>query len=280
MATWSRKKKEQSGMHQEYMLRPGERANLTERDTLPDEPGLRKRQARALLAEMRPRMNELQELLYANRQHALLIVLQGMDTAGKDGVIKHVVGAFNPQGCQVASFKVPTPLELAHDFLWRVHRVTPPKGMVGIFNRSHYEDVVVVRVDELAPPEVWEQRYEQINEFEQLLAESGTVILKFYLHISHEEQRERLAERLADPTAYWKFNPGDLEARDKWDDYIAAYEDALQRCNSAQAPWYIVPADKKWYRNLVISRIIQERLEALEMQWPPLVDEWREITID
>ncbi len=267
-------------MHQDYLLRPDEPARLRERSTLPEEEGLRKREARAQAAKLQPRLNELQEMLYANRRHALLIILQGMDTSGKDGVIKHVVGAFNPQGCQVAGFKAPTSVELAHDYLWRVHQVAPPKGMVGIFNRSHYEDVLVVRVDNLAPPEVWGQRYDQINDFERLLAENGTIICKFYLHISREEQRKRLSERLADPTAHWKFNITDLDARDKWDDYMAAYEDALQRCNTPFAPWYIIPADKKWYRNLVISRILKERLEALQMGWPPLHESWRGITID
>ncbi len=267
-------------MGQAHLLKPGEAANLGQRSTLPTEEGLRKRQGRAQLAKLQPQLNELQELLYANRTHALLIVLQGMDTSGKDGVIKHVVGAFNPQGCQVASFKVPTPQELAHDYLWRIHQMTPPKGMVGIFNRSHYEDVTVVRVDGLVPPAVWGQRYNQINAFERILAENGVIILKFYLHISHEEQRKRLSERLADPTAHWKFNPSDLEARDKWDAYMAAYEDALQRCNTPYAPWYIIPADKKWYRNLAISRILKDRLEALDLQWPPLHEAWRGIKIE
>jgi PPK2 family polyphosphate:nucleotide phosphotransferase len=266
-------------MHQDYLLRPNEPARLSERSALPTEEGLRKREARAQLAELHPRLNELQELLYANRRHALLIVLQGMDTSGKDGVIKHVVGAFNPQGCRVASFKAPTALELSHDYLWRVHRVTPPKGMVGIFNRSHYEDILVVRVENLVHPEVWGQRYDQINDFERLLAENGVIVCKFFLHISHDEQRKRLAERLADPTAHWKFNPSDLEARNKWDDYMAAYEAALERCNTPYAPWYIIPADKKWYRNLVISRILRDRLQELDMQWPPLVEAWRGITI-
>jgi PPK2 family polyphosphate:nucleotide phosphotransferase len=267
-------------MHEHYILTPDEPARLAERTTQPIEEGLRKKKARALLAELQPRLNELQTLLYANRKHSLLLVLQGMDTSGKDGVIKHVVGAFNPQGCQVTGFKVPTSAELAQDYLWRVHRVTPPKGMVGIFNRSHYEDVVVVRVESLVPQEVWGKRYEHINAFEKLLADNGTVILKFFLHISHDEQRERLADRLADPTAHWKFNPSDLEARNKWDDYMAAYEDALERCNTPYAPWYIIPADRKWYRNLVVSRILLDRLEALQMEWPPLHEAWRDITID
>lgn len=267
-------------MHEDYMLKPGEAPRLAERSAQPIEQGLRKGEARALLAELQPQLNELQTLLYANRKHALLIVLQGMDTSGKDGVIKHVVGAFNPQGCQVTSFKVPTATELAQDYLWRIHRATPPKGMVGIFNRSHYEDVLVVRVENLVPPEVWGKRYEHINAFEKLLADSGTIVLKFFLHISHDEQRKRLANRLADPKAHWKFNPSDLEARSKWDAYMAAYETALERCNTPYAPWYIIPADRKWYRNLVISRILKDRLEALDMQWPPLHEAWRGITID
>jgi PPK2 family polyphosphate:nucleotide phosphotransferase len=209
----------------------------------------------------------------------VLVILQGMDTSGKDGTIKHVMGAFNPQGCQVTGFKVPTEEELAHDFLWRVHRSVPRKGMVGIFNRSQYEDVLVVRVEKLAPKEIWSARYEAINAFEKLLADSGTVIVKFYLHISKEEQLERLRDRLQDPTDQWKFRVGDLAARERWEDYMAAYEDALSRCSTPWAPWYVIPADRKWYRNLVISRILVDRLRALNMEWPPLEEEARGITL-
>lgn len=214
------------------------------------------------------RLSELQEMLYAQGKKALLIVLQGMDTAGKDGTIAHVMGAFNPQGVQVCPFKVPSPEELAHDYLWRVHKVTPGRGMVAIFNRSHYEDVLVVRVAKLAPEEVWRKRYEHINHFERLLSDSGVTIVKFYLHISCEEQAERLRERQETPSKQWKFSPGDLEVRKQWDDYMAAYEDALTRCNTEHAPWYVVPANRKWYRNLVVSDVLVETMEKMGLRYP------------
>ena len=228
-----------------------------------------KTQAGKALEANLARLNELQELLYADGRHALLVVLQGMDTSGKDGAIEHVAGAFNPQGVSVTSFKVPTAEELAHDFLWRVHKAVPPRGMVGIFNRSHYEDVLVVRVRKLAPNAVWRARFEQINAFEKLLAASGVAVVKFFLHISRSEQRRRLEERQKDPGKQWKFNPGDLEERERWDDYMTAYEDALTRCNTADAPWFVVPADHKWYRNLVVSQILVERLGRLKLRYPP-----------
>lgn len=214
------------------------------------------------------RLAELQEMLYAQGKKALLIVLQGMDTAGKDGTIKHVMGAFNPQGVQVCSFKVPTPEELAHDYLWRVHKVTPRLGMVAIFNRSHYEDVLVVRVARLVPEEVWRKRYAHINEFERLLADSGVTIVKFFLHISREEQAERFRERQRTPSKQWKFSPGDLEVRKQWDDYMVAYEDALTYCNTEYAPWYVIPANYKWYRNLAISDILVKTMGNMGLRYP------------
>jgi len=220
------------------------------------------------LERNRNRMRELQEILYAERKHALLIVLQAMDAGGKDGTIRHVMHGVNPQGVQVTSFKAPTPEELSHDFLWRIHPHTPARGMISIFNRSHYEDVLIVRVNKLVPEEIWQARYEHINAFERLLADSGVTILKFYLHISKKEQKKRLQARLDDPTKRWKFALGDLGVRTQWDDYMAAYEDMLTYCNTAWAPWYIVPANKKWYRNLVISNVIVETLESLKMQYP------------
>jgi len=252
-----------------FLVRPASTVSLSDWDTA-ERGGLTKKLGRAELREMIKPLNEAQELLYASQKHALLIVLQGMDTAGKDGVIKHVVRAFNPQGCQVTSFKVPTRQELAHDFLWRVHKVTPGRGMVGIFNRSHYEDVLVVRVEELVPELVWQRRYEAINQFEEILHESGVVILKFFLHISAKEQRERLQDRLQEPHSHWKFKLSDLETRAKWEQYTAAFEDALGKCSTEHAPWYVIPADRKWYRNLVISRIVLETLRALDMTWPSL----------
>jgi PPK2 family polyphosphate:nucleotide phosphotransferase len=214
------------------------------------------------------RLNHLQQRLYAGGEHALLIVLQGMDTGGKDGTIRHVMGAFDPQGVRVTSFKAPTEEELDHDFLWRVHRATPRRGMVGIFNRSHYEDVLVVRVKSLVPEEVWRPRYEQIVHFEELLAAGGVTVVKLFLHISPGEQAERLRERQRDPEKQWKFRPGDLEDRKLWGQYMAVYEEALTRCNTRGAPWYVVPADHKWYRNLVVSEILIATLEALDLQLP------------
>jgi PPK2 family polyphosphate:nucleotide phosphotransferase len=192
-----------------------------------------------------------------------------MDAGGKDGTIKHVMGGVNPQGCQVTSFKQPTARELAHDYLWRIHMAVPSRGYIGIYNRSHYEDVLVVRVHNLVPEEVWSTRYEQINHFEKLLAETGTTILKFFLYISKEEQKERFEARLTDPTKNWKFSAGDVKERRYWDDYMLAYEEALSRCNTPWAPWYIIPANRKWYRNLVVSQTIVETLEKLDMHYPP-----------
>ncbi|MBE2270929.1 MAG: polyphosphate kinase 2 family protein [Anaerolinea sp.] len=234
--------------------------------------GFTKATARAEESKLEERLAELQERLYAGRQAALLIVLQGMDTAGKDGAIEHVFDVINPNGLRVANFKVPTSEELAHDFLWRIHKEAPEKGYIGIFNRSHYEDVLVVRVNKLVPESVWKARYEQINHFEHILAASGTRILKFYLHISKDEQKERLQARLEDPAKHWKFNVGDLKVREQWDEYMNAYEDALSNCNMPYAPWYIVPANKKWYRNLVITRTIVETLEQMNLQFPQSED--------
>jgi PPK2 family polyphosphate:nucleotide phosphotransferase len=192
-----------------------------------------------------------------------------MDTGGKDGTIQHVFSGVNPQGVRVASFKVPSPEELSHDYLWRVHKVVPGKGEMVIFNRSHYEDVLVVRVHEIVPPEVWGKRFEQINNFERLLAENGTTILKFYLHIDLDEQKKRLQARLDDPAKLWKFRLGDLEERKRWPAYTQAYEDVLSKTSSAQAPWFIIPANHKWYRDLLIASILVETLEGLNMQYPP-----------
>jgi len=237
----------------------------------PDDKGVfegGKKEGEAALPPLNARLETLQELLYAEGKHKLLIVLQGMDTSGKDGVIRHVFEGVNPQGVSVASFKAPTPLELAHDYLWRVHQQTPARGQIAIFNRSHYEDVLVVRVHNLVPPEVWKRRYAQINAFEQQLAEEGTTILKFFLHISKEEQKQRLQKRLAEPEKQWKFSTGDLAERKLWDDYLAAYTAVLEKTSTAYAPWYIVPADRKWYRNLVISHVIIQTLEGLHMRYP------------
>jgi PPK2 family polyphosphate:nucleotide phosphotransferase len=235
--------------------------------------------AKAELKRNTKRLRELQEVMWAEGKHALLIVLQAMDAGGKDGTIKHVMRGVNPQGCQVTSFKAPTDEELDHDFLWRVHKATPRRGYIGIFNRSHYEDVLVVRVHNLVPEDVWQPRYEQINHFEKLLADTGTTILKFYLHISKDEQKERFEARLANPHKNWKFSMRDVEKRGYWDDYMRAFEDALSRCSMPWAPWYVIPADHKWYRNLVISRIIIETLEGLDMRYPPPLPDASSIVI-
>ncbi len=227
-----------------------------------------KKESQEVFDRLNQRLEDLQELLYADGRHKVLIVLQGMDTAGKDGAIRHIFDRTNPQGVKVASFKRPTPLELAHDYLWRAHAQMPGSGEIVIFNRSHYEDVLVVRVDALVPEERWRKRYHHIVELERLLADEGTTILKFFLHISKDEQKERLEARLADKEKLWKFDKGDLAVRAKWDAYQAAYEEALARTSTSFAPWYVIPANKKWYRNLVISKIIVERLEALGLKHP------------
>lgn len=214
------------------------------------------------------RLTDLQNVFYADARHSLLIVLQGRDASGKDGVARTVIGAFNPAGVRVNSFKVPTPIELAHDYLWRVHQVMPEKGMIGVFNRSHYEDVLVVRVHNFVPKPVWSKRYKQINDFEQMLTENGTIILKFFLHVSRDEQRTRLRERVEDETKNWKFKAGDLDERNLWDDYTAAYRDALRKCSTKWAPWYVVPADGNKARNYLIAKRIVETLEGLDLKYP------------
>ena len=225
--------------------------------------------ARHEIKELRVKMLELQERLYAEGKQSLLIVLQAMDAGGKDGTIKHVFGGVNPQGVRVTSFKAPTPEELAHDYLWRIHQHTPPKGYIGIFNRSHYEDVLIVRVNNLVPAEVWKERYAQINHFEQRLVESGTRILKFFLHISKDEQKKRFQDRLDRPDKQWKFSTGDLPVREKWADYMEAYEAVLTRCNTEFAPWMVIPANRKWYRNLLVTRAIVQTLEDMNPVYPP-----------
>jgi len=196
-------------------------------------------------------------------------VLQAMDTGGKDGTIESVFSAVDPQGCSVTSFKAPSHLELAHDYLWRIHHAVPPKGMIGIFNRSHYESVLVERVKNLVPKEVWLRRYKHINDFERMLSDEGVTIVKFFLHISKDEQKQRLEARLAKPEKHWKFNPADLKERERWDDYQQAYEDALRECSTKHAPWYVVPADKKWFRNWVVSDVLVRTLKGLKMEYPP-----------
>jgi PPK2 family polyphosphate:nucleotide phosphotransferase len=221
------------------------------------------------LAKTIERLDQLQYLLYAEHKHAVLVVLQGPDAAGKDGTIRHVMAGINPQGCLVTAFKKPTPEEESHDYLWRIHKAVPPIGDIGIFNRSHYEDVLVVRVHDLVPKDVWSKRYDQINNFEQMLAENHVRVLKFFLHISKDEQKERFQGRIDDKDRRWKISEADFAERRFWDDYTKAYEEVLSRCSTSVAPWYVIPSNKKWFRNLAVSHIIVETLEDMRMKFPP-----------
>jgi len=257
----------------EYRVKPGLQLNLDTCD--PDDTGEYKKtdqgkeKAKAITVQSIGRLEELQERLYANGTRSVLIVLQGMDTSGKDGTIKSVMSGVNPQGCKVVSFKAPSSEELGHDFLWRVHQKAPSKGQIGIFNRSHYEDVLITRVHGWVSDKVVKQRFNQIKEFEELLHESGTAILKFFLHISKDEQKERLEERIRDPEKRWKFNEGDLEERKLWKKYMDAFETVLAATSTDHAPWYIVPANQKWYRNLVVADRVVDALEDMKLKTPP-----------
>lgn len=256
-------------MVKSYLVKPGMKVKLSEWD--PSDTGEfkgDKERARIEAQKFNVRLEKLQEVLYAEHTHKVLIVLQAMDTGGKDGAIGHVFEGVNPQGTRVANFKEPSQEELDHDYLWRVHRQVPAKGELVIFNRSHYEEVLIVRVHKLVPEEVWKSRYDQINAFEQMLAETGTTILKFYLHIDKDEQKRRLQARLDDPKKRWKFRTGDLEERKLWPEYMKAYEDVLNKTSTEAAPWYIVPANHKWYRDFMISSILVETLEGLQMKFP------------
>ncbi|MEX1004117.1 MAG: polyphosphate kinase 2 family protein [Acidimicrobiia bacterium] len=264
-----------------YRVHPGSAVDLRTfdtRDTGEFEGG--KAAARAVHKDMTARLAELQEKFYADGGHRLLMVLQATDTGGKDSTIKKVFRGVNPAGVRMASFKQPTHQELARDYLWRVHSRVPRDGEITIFNRSHYEDVLIVRVKDMVSEDVWSKRYAHINDFERLLADEGTTIVKIFLHISKDEQRERLQARLDDPTKHWKFNTGDLAERERWDDYQAAYEDMLERTSQTHAPWFIVPADRKWYRNLVVSSILIDALESLDLQYPPNTEDLGDVVID
>lgn len=249
-----------------HRVKPRHKVKLEDFDP-GDDAGLKRKDAEKKTARLIEELVEMQELLYAVREQSVLVVLQGRDTSGKDGTIRHVAGPLNSQGCSVASFKIPTEEELAHDFLWRVHAQTPSAGQIKIFNRSHYEDVLVVRVHKLVPKQVWRPRYEHINAFERLLADSSTIILKFYLHISKDEQERRLMERAQDSIKSWKLSVGDWKEREYWDDYTAAYENALNRCSTKHAPWFIVPADKKWFRNLAVAETLRDALMPYKEKW-------------
>lgn len=251
-----------------YLLLPGKKIRLADQKT--DESGGYKGQeiAAPVLVKHRERLAKLQEVLYAGQQKGVLIVLQGMDTAGKDGTIRHIFSGINPQGCDVTAFKVPTPLEMRHDFLWRVHAAVPPRGMIGIFNRSHYEDVLSPRVHKLISRETAQERFEQINRFEESLYENDIVLLKFFLHISHDEQTRRLQARLDDPDKHWKLSEADFDERRFWAAYEDAYDNLLSATSRKHAPWFVIPSDRKWYRNLAISKILVEALDSVKLTYP------------
>lgn len=269
------------GIMKKHLVKPDSKIDLADWD--PDDTsalGGGKEEAEEKLSDLNRRLQALQELLYAGHKHKILIVLQAMDTGGKDGTIRKVFSGVNPQGMRVVNFKAPTPEELDHDYLWRVHREVPGKGEVVIFNRSHYEDVLIVRVHSLVPAKVWRRRYAQINDFERTLAEEGTRIMKLFLHIDKAEQKRRLQERLDDPGKRWKFNAADLKERELWNDYMRAYEDALGKTSAEWAPWYIIPANRKWYRNLAVATIIVETLERLEMRFPEPKENLESVVIE
>jgi len=265
----------------EYQVKPGEKVKLSQWD--PNDSGSfqgNKQQARAETEILNQKLQRLQEVLYAEHKQKILILLQGMDTSGKDGAVRHVFERVNPQGVRVANFKEPAPEELDHDFLWRIHKQVPASGEIVIFNRSHYEEVLIVRVHELVPRQVWKKRYDQINDFESLLVETGTTLLKCYLHIDKDEQKKRLQARLDDPNKHWKFRKSDLEDRKLWPEYVKAYEGVLNKTSTEAAPWYIVPANHKWYRDWVISTILVEKLEKLGMKYPQPTESLEGIVIE
>ncbi len=256
-----------------FRVKPGQKIDLDgfEANWKPD--GMKRVDGEDEFVNLTERLSELQHLMYAEDKRSLLIVLQGRDAAGKDGTIRHVFGPMNPQGCKVTSFKVPSKLESSHDFLWRCHIAAPARGQVGIFNRSHYEDVLVVRVHDLVEKSVWSKRFDHINNFERLLNDQGTTVLKFYLHIDREEQLERFKKRIDNPRKNWKISDADYSERPFWDEYTAAFEDALSKCSTREAPWFVIPGNRKWARNLVIANIVAETMEGFGMQYPePEVD--------
>jgi PPK2 family polyphosphate:nucleotide phosphotransferase len=252
----------------EFRVKPGRKIRLKDFDPQFAAKHAKKKSALREIEKLQKRMDELQFRLYAENKRSLLICLQAPDAGGKDGVVRHVIGTMNPQGCRVVSFKQPTPEELAHDFLWRVEHQTPRRGEVVIFNRSHYEDVLIVRVHHLVSKKIWSKRYEQINDFERRLAANETHILKFFLHISKDEQLERFKQRLDDPARHWKISESDYLEREYWDDYQSAYEDAINNCSTDDAPWFVIPSDHKWFRNLAISHITVETMERMGMELP------------
>jgi len=260
-------------MHYLWKIDDGSKVELKDYDPDYTDEQSDRAAAQTELQRLSDELSDLQELMAAAQHHSMLVILQGMDTSGKDGTIRHVLSHVNPQGCYVVSFKEPTQEELAHDFLWRVHKVTPGKGVMGIFNRSHYEDVLIARVHHLVPEEVWSKRYKEINHFEKLLANNSTIILKFFLHISYDEQERRLLAREQDINKAWKLSASDWLERQYWQDYQQAYEDAISKCSAQDAPWYIVPANHKWYRNLAVAHTIVETLRPYKDDWKAELEE-------
>lgn len=250
-----------------FLIKPGIKVNLKKFST--DYTGsLQKEQSKIELDELHLKMSKLQYKLHAEKKQGLLIVLQAMDAGGKDGTIRDVMHGFNPQGCKVTGFRAPHEMEIDHDYLWRIHRKIPARGEIGIFNRSHYGDVLVVRIHNLVPKNQWEKRYSHINEFEKMLSDEGIKILKFYLHISKKEQQKRLEQRIVNPTKHWKIDEADFEERKFWNRYMNSYQDVLEKCSTSWAPWYIIPADKKWYRNLIVAKIITQTMEDMNLKFP------------
>jgi PPK2 family polyphosphate:nucleotide phosphotransferase len=266
-------------LRQLLRVKPGSKIRLADID--PNETlGRDKQTSAAELVMGLDRLTNLQDRIWAEQKHPVLIVLQGIDAAGKDGSVKHVMSAFNPMGCSVTSFKVPTPIELAHDYLWRVHQRVPGKGEIAVFNRSHYEDVLIVRVHDIVPKKVWSTRYDEINAFEELLASTGTTIIKFFLWIDRDEQKARFQDRLDNPDKRWKFRLGDLAERKLWDSYVAADEDVLRRCSTDAAPWYVIPANRNWFRNLAIADIVADTLDDLKPRYPPAPEDLTGVLIE
>ena len=262
-----------------YRVAPGTTVDLSKIPADVD-GGLDKDDARERFRELTDRLDELQEVMYAEGRHALLVVFQAMDAGGKDSTIRKVFGPLNPQGVRVHPFKAPTPRELAQDYLWRVHQHTPRKGRIGVFNRSHYEDVLIVRVKNFVEEARWRKRYDHINDFERMLTDEGATIVKFYLHITKAYQKERFERRLRKPDKHWKFNPDDLKERKRWGDYMTAFEDALSRCSTDHAPWYIVPAQTRWFRDLLVAQVLVDVMESWDMKYPPIEYDPAEIRIE
>jgi len=271
-----------SGALERYLVKPGSKVDLKRLEsgekTLFEHGG--KEDFGAPFEQLQFELQQLQKILYAQNKHRILVVMQAMDTGGKDGCIKHVFSRIDPQGIHVRSFKKPSEEELAHDFLWRVHSKVPRSGQFVIFNRSHYEDIIAVRVKELFPEEVWKRRIKHVIDFERMLAEEGTTVIKIYLHISKDEQKQRLQARLDNPAKHWKFNPDDLIDRKRWEDFMKAYEDVLGKTSTEHAPWYVVPADRKWYRNLCVARIVLDTLKRLKMEFPPITWDPKKMVIE